>query len=91
MHVRLNGSPRVKRWYDTLGLIDSCPFPCRVVTGGFAGGDEGSIMADAGPDALKWQLATDETFGGGRVEKLKLKHEPGLPLPTWMGLASWTS
>jgi hypothetical protein len=48
-------------------------------------------MADAGPDALKWQLATDETFGGGRVEKLKLKHEPGLPLPTWMGLASWTS
>jgi hypothetical protein len=48
-------------------------------------------MAYAGPDALKRQLATDETFVGGMVEKLKLKHEPSLPLPTWMGLASWTS
>ena len=59
MHVQLNGSPRVKRWCDTLGLIDSCPFPYRVVTGGLAEGEGGAVMAYAGPDALKRQLATD--------------------------------
>jgi hypothetical protein len=59
MHVQLNGSTRVKRWCDTLGLTDSCPFPCRVVTGGLAEGDGGSVMAYAGPETLKRQLATD--------------------------------
>jgi len=57
MHVRLNGSPRVKRWCDTLGLIDSCPFPCRVVTGDLLGEIGGSVMAYAGPDTLKRQRA----------------------------------